>query len=332
MAFIAKVFDPKNLIQDYGDAAGEVTACREHSAVFDFSFISVARVSGANITKFFAQLTDRNLNDLEEGRIRYALCRCPDGWLRSDLTIWKVSVDNYLVMSGLGQDLSDLADTFDIQGEDVVVYSVQGPRSLEALDGLTDLSLLKALPYFGFAHLDVAGVKCNVGRLGYTGELGFEIVAPVAVGDQLWRKLLTRIRPAGFTAANCLRIEAGFVLFTNEFRLPVTAEEAGLKAFAGDDPVPSRYQLVCFRAESLQLLDKGINSLDLVSPKSGTITVTSACQSATASGILGLGYVPKNEAIIGQKFFDPTGLYKDIRMVDMPFYDTKKHRPRIFLA
>jgi len=142
--------------------------------------------------------------------------------------------------------------------------------------------------------------------------------------------LLARIRPAGFIAANCLRIEAGFVLFANEFRLPVTAEEAGLKAFAGNDPVPPRHRLVCFRANSSEAPDKGNYSYDLVPPNSGNITVTSVCHSATAGGILGLGYVPINEARIGQSFIDPTGLYEDIRTVDMPFYDTKKRRPRAF--
>jgi len=187
---------------------------------------------------------------------------------------------------------------------------------------------LAALPYFGFTRLNVAGIECHVGRLGYTGERGFEIVVPALDGEQLWRELAARARPAGFAAADCLRIEAGFLLFANEFRLPVTAEEVGFGAFAGIDPAPPRHRLVCFRAESPQAPDFGSPPQDPTRPEQGTITVTSACYSATAGGILGLGYVLIDEAAVGRTFIDPTGRYKGVRTVTMPFYYTEKHRPR----
>ena len=332
MTFVAKVFDPNSLVQDYGDVNSEIKVCREGSAVFDFSFMSVARVSGAKVEEFFSQLTDRNIKSLKKGRICYALCRDANGWLRSDLTIWKEAADNFLVMSGLGEDLSDLANSFEIKSEDVVVYSVQGPNSLESLKSITDVELLKALPYFGFTQQDVAGVNCYIGRIGYTGELGFEIVSSSKKGGQLWKNLIKLIKPAGFVAANCLRIEAGFVLFANEFRLPVTAEEAGLKAFSENDLIRPRYKLVSFCAKVLGSQKKNPNVYDFVGPKSGHITITSTCYSNIADGILGLGYVPFDEAIVGSYFFDPTGQYKDIQIVKSPFYDTKKCRPRIALV
>lgn len=332
-----QAFDSTLLVRDYGDVEAEVAACREKAAVFDFSFMSVARISGPETLKVIARLTDRDLGGLGDGRIRYALCRGAGGRLRSDLTIWKEAADSYLVMSGLGRDLSDLRTmvqrdglgaAVENWGDSIVIYSVQGPGSLSALDGLGDVARLAALPYFGFTRLDLAGTECLVGRLGYTGELGFEIVAPAADGDRLWRELAARSRPAGFAAADCLRIEAGFVLFANEFRLPVTAEEAGLGAFAGDDPVPPRHRLVCFRAENHYTPDLGRLPEDLAPPEPGAITVTSVCHSATAGGILGLGYVPLEEAGIGRAFVDPTGCFKGVRTVAKPFYDTEKRRPR----
>jgi len=330
-------FDPTLLVRDYGDVESEVAACREHAAVFDFSFMSVARVSGPNPLKVIAQLTDRGLGGLDDGRIRYALCRDSDGWLRSDLTIWKEAADSYLVMSGLGQDTLDLtalvqrdgrAATVEVSDGSFGFFSVQGPGSLLALGDLCDEARLAALPYFGFTRLNVAGVECHVGRLGYTGERGFEIVVPALDGEQLWRELVARARPAGFAAADCLRIEAGFLLFANEFRLPVMAEEVGLGAFAGNDPAPPRHRLVCFRAESPQAPDFGSPPQDPARPEQGTITVTSACYSATAGGILGLGYVLIDEAAVGRTFIDPTGRYKGVRTVTMPFYYTEKRRPR----
>jgi aminomethyltransferase len=328
MTVVADAFDPTFLISDYGDVEAEVTACRKQAAVFDFSFMSVARVYGPEVLEVIAQLTDRDLGGLNDGRIRYALCRDSGGWLRSDLTIWKENANSFLVMSGLGQEISELAATIDIQSEDVVVYSLQGPGSLLALNGLGDVARLETLPYYGFTRLDIAGAECLVGRLGYTGELGFEIVAPAKDGKRLWQNFTARARPAGFAAADCLRIEAGFVLFANEFRLPVTAVEAGLGAFAGNDPVPPRHRLVCFCAESHPSPELSHPPKSLAAPEPGTITVTSSCYSAAAGGILGLGYVPFEEAEVNRTFIDPGGRFKNVRTVTMPFYDTAKRRPR----
>jgi hypothetical protein len=119
-------FDPTLLVRDYGDVESEVAACREHAAVFDFSFMSVARVSGPNPLKVIAQLTDRDLGGLDDGRIRYALCRDSDGWLRSDLTIWKEAADSYLVVSGLGQDTLDLTALVQRDGRAATVEVLDG--------------------------------------------------------------------------------------------------------------------------------------------------------------------------------------------------------------
>jgi aminomethyltransferase len=337
MTAAADSFDLTLLVRDYGDVEFEIASCREQAALFDFSFMAAAWVSGPDSLKAIALLTDRDLGGLADGRIRYALSRDPEGWLRSDLTIWKEATDRYLVMSGLGQDVLDLrsmvqhggfAATVKIQGDDISVYSIQGPDSLSTLDGLADTDSLAALPYFGFTRLEVGGADCHVGRLGYTGERGFEIVVSAADGDRLWQELAARVQPAGFAAADCLRIEAGFVLFANEFRLPVTAAEAGLGAFAGDDTAPPRHQLVCFRAQSHETIVLGRPPKDIVPPEPGTITVTSACHSAAAESILGLGYVLLDEAGVDNSFIDPTDRFEHVRTVPMPFYDTEKHRPR----
>ena len=71
-------------------------------------------------------------------------------------------------------------------------------------------------------------MPCVIGRLGYSGEPGFEIIVDVELQAQLWNELSGRARPAGFAATDILRIEAGLVLFANEFVVPVTPSEAGL--------------------------------------------------------------------------------------------------------
>src|SRR5262249_57245838 len=111
------------------------------------------------------------------------------------------------------------------------ITALQGPHSLQALAGLTDTGVLARLGYFAFAPVRIADVPCLVGRLGYTGEPGFEILLPNTAAPQLWALLARRARPAGFAAADMLRIEAGFVLFANEVCLSLTAPAAGPARF-----------------------------------------------------------------------------------------------------
>ena len=138
-------FYPRRLVRDYGDVEGEIVACRSSVALFDFSFMSLARVSGPDALKAIARLTGRDLSNMANGRIRYALSYNPNGWLRSDLTIWNEEGGRYIVMSGHPDDVADLVDQARSMGKEcsvedlsdtIAVLSVQGPNALHALDGL----------------------------------------------------------------------------------------------------------------------------------------------------------------------------------------------------
>ena len=330
-------FDPNQLVRDYGNIEAEVKACRQSAALFDFSFILSVCVSGPDALKAIARITERRLDDMAPGSIRYALSCGPNGYLRSDLTIWNEGGGRYTVMSGHPDDVTDLVEQTRTKGKDswvaylsdaTAVFSVQGPDSFQALDGLVDGKRLRVLPYFGFAVFDLGGVPCCIGRLGYTGERGFEIILPVAHRNRLWEQLAQRAQPGGFAAAECLRIEAGFVLFANEFRLPVTARDAGLEAFCGSDAAPPRFRLICFRAETKEPPILWRPPQGVVAPDSGSIAITSACHSILARGTIGLGYVPVTGTEPSGPFSDPSGQFRDVHEVSKPFYDRFKQRPR----
>src|SRR5262249_48506124 len=181
--------------------------------------------------------TGRSLAGLAPGSIRYALRVADSGAVLADLTIWRIGPQAFELMSGRREDVLDLlslsksaAQVADLTAS-TAILSLQGPESLDALSGLGDLRAITALPYFGFCEARLGGTPCTVGRLGYTGEQGFEIVLARQDRASLWAELAKRARPAGFAAADILRIEAGFVLFTNEFSIPVAPSEAGLSRF-----------------------------------------------------------------------------------------------------
>ena len=330
-------FDPNTLRRDYGDPELEAHACRTDCALFDYSFISRARFDGPGALDTIGQLTRRPLTGLLPGQIRYALRADSNGHLLSDLTIWRRGEARYEVMSGRSEDVSDfvLAAEPGCEVEDLSaqtsIIALQGPGSLQALAGLTDAGALAKLGYFTFAPITIGDVHCLVGRLGYTGEPGFEILLPRSAAPELWALLAPRARPAGFAAADMLRIEAGFVLFANEFRLPVTAREAGLERFAGLCAAAKTPEiaLLCFQASTRAKPVLWRPAARVVRPTgSGTITVTSACHSLQAGGTLGLGYALRSDLTARVPLRDPTGAFADIRLAPLPFFDPHKRRPR----
>ncbi len=328
-------FDPNTVVRQYGDPAEEVRACRTDCALFDFSFVARALIRGPRALDAIGRLTRRPLEDLRPGQIRYAVREDASGHLVSDLTVWRHD-DHYEVMSGRGQDISDLAraapaGTSVQECAATAIFAVQGPRALAALAAHLDSRALADLPYFTFAKTALGGVPCLVGRLGYTGEAGFEIVLPPAAAPDIWRLLARTVRPAGFIAADILRIEAGFVLFANEFRVPVTAHEAGLGRFAGERALSDRTEiaLVCYRAKTRERPALWQPQGSVGRPMlPQTIVATSACHSAAAGATLGLGFVLQSDAVAGARPRDPSGTFTDIEIVSRPFYDPHKRRPR----
>jgi aminomethyltransferase len=317
------------LVRDYGDPAGEALACRSDAALFDFSFVHRARIAGPQAACLVQTLTPRPIADLAPGRIRYALHVDGSGHARADLTIWRVDATSFEIFSGRADEIALLrtgeAEVADLTAE-TAIFAVQGPRSLAALAALASEEELRALAYFAHGAISVAGLPCRIGRLGYTGERGFEIVAPRAAKDLLWAALARHARPAGFAAADMLRIEAGFVLFANELLFAVAPAELGLMHFATDNGLPRRVRLVGFRAEAKTDPVLFAPSAEAAFPPApGTILVTSACRSPAVDGVIGLGYVAEGAS---RNVVDPTGHFNIVATVDLPFIDRDKRRPR----
>lgn len=320
---------------DYGDAADEARRCRSDCALFDFSFLEGARLEGERAQGVIERFTGRPLQALGIGEIFYALRLNERGLVSADWTIWRTGDRSFEVMSGRREDVLDLLAcagpgiaVADVTA-DRVAFALQGPRTLDVLRKLGDAAAIEALRYFTFTRATLAGIPCTVGRLGYTGELGVEIIAEREKGAALWRALSAHAAPAGFIAADMLRIEAGFVLFTHEFGLPVSAHEAGLGKFGRPtESLTPEIELVSFRAEADVPVSPWRPAQAPRRPVApGTIAVTSACTSNAAGGILGLGYVLAG-ADAATPLRDATGTFRNIRLTPMPFYDTAKRRPR----
>jgi glycine cleavage system aminomethyltransferase T len=325
------------LKSDFGDPLGEAKACRQGSALFDFSFIRSARIAGERARQAVEAFSLRSVRLLPEGKILYGVRTDKNGWAISDLTIWKTATNTFEVMSGRAEDIGALLhlNSGDVQVEDVsedrAVLAVQGPLSFHSLRQAGAGAEIAGLEYFSFIHTYVGNIPCIVGRLGYTGEAGFEVIVTRQNFSKLWKMFAAYARPAGFIAADMLRIEAGFVFFTNEFRLPVLPVEAGLgKFYSPLEKSKAELKLVTFQAQAGALKPLPWQpSIELSRRvRTAEIVVTSASRSLSNGRIIGLGYVPI-ETPKDAALKDPSGVFHSISQLHMPFYDRHKLRPRI---
>jgi len=307
--------------------------CRTGVALFDFSFMSVVRVTGPDAASLISSYARRDISGMSAGGIRYCLHADPQHRVRSDLTVWKIDDQTFEVMSGEEADAKSLVaqSTSGATVEDIsagtAIFAVQGPLSLARILPACEERSLERLGYFSFCDLKIHGVPARIGRLGYTGVRGFELVVDVDARRYLWDALSQNIDVAGFAAADVLRIEAGFSLFCNEFSVGATAQELGMSRFvdgAGESPEASM-SLVCFSATAKQnpVLWQRPPGVP-VNLRHGELLVTSACFSSLAGSVLGLGYVTPADPKAIPPLIDPLGYFEDITIRPRPFFDPEK--------
>ncbi|MFX0141293.1 MAG: aminomethyltransferase family protein, partial [Candidatus Hodarchaeota archaeon] len=160
-----------------------------------------------------------------------------------DDTIFMHLGDKYMIIPNAGMAttvttwLNDKANeyTLDTKAEDVsndyVILAVQGPKSRDTLQKLTDIDL-NYVKFFGCQYIDIAGINCIISHTGYTGELGFELqITPPKQAKELFLKILEvgkefSIKPIGLGARDTLRLEKCFILAGNEFKGGRTPLEA----------------------------------------------------------------------------------------------------------
>ena len=324
-----------DLVRDYGDPQVEAMRCRQDCALFDFSFVYRVRVSGADVISTIEQFQPRAVSDMSIGQIRYSVKLNAQGRVRSDLTLWRFGKDVFEIMSGCAEDISDLqalsSKGFSLQdlSESHAIISLQGPNTLTQLARFMDVTELASLPYFHFTEVEIDGVDCLLGRLGYSGEAGFEILLGQADKDRLWDLLSSGFPPAGFAAIDILRIEAGFFLFTNECRISPSIGELGLSLLLENSEVNPEIKLVAFTGDHKSSRDLALwqpTSSALRRPGRGEMTVTSACYSQLFNRVIGLGFVAcggETDAVN-----DPQREFYNIKLCPLPAYDPHKTRPR----
>ena len=294
---------------------------RNGVGVFDVSHMGEFEVKGADALALIQLLTVNDASKLVPGKAQYSALTRPSGGIVDDLLVYMIGENDYmLVVNGANVD-KDLAwvmqhasefehVTVADESSNYHLLAVQGPKSIETLQKLTDANLID-VPYYSFVHGTLAGVPMILSRTGYTGEIGFELYFKGSV--DVATEVVTTIFDAGaeygiawigLGARDTLRLEKGYCLYGNDITDDTNPIEAGLSwitklakgPFNGSDVIqavktngPTR-KLVGFVMRSEKLIPR--TGYTIVSNGATVGAVTSGNTSPGLGTGIGLGYVP----------------------------------------
>ena len=240
----------------YEGIVAEHLAVRSAVGLFDISHMGEIMVGGPHAVEFLDHALTNTASALSLGEAQYSLMCNDRGGVIDDLYVYRIASEVYLLMVNATRTDTDRhwlefvcssrgdGRTVNIedQSEQNGALAIQGPGvalfidTLFRHDGLigvkhpTDLSKnqIDAFPY--------GAGEVFVTRTGYTGEDGFEIIAPNDLLASLWNQILEigrphGIQPVGLGARDTLRLEMGYPLYGHELSEDITPIEAGLSFF-----------------------------------------------------------------------------------------------------
>jgi sarcosine oxidase subunit alpha len=343
----------------YGDVEAEVQAVHGAVGLIDVSTLGKLIVSGPDAAEFLERLYPNRFGDMKPGRIRYAVLNTDSGRIMDDGTIARLAEDTYYVTTtstGAGAVVEwfewwNAVWGYDLQISDVTggiaAVNVAGPRARDLMARLTDLDVSNE----GLSYLDarqglIAGVPCLVLRIGFVGELGYELHFPSPYGEYMWDTLLERgedlgIRPFGLEPQRVLRLEKMHILVGQDTDSESNVIEANMPwivKFDKDDFV-GKWALEHVRSRGMREQLVGFEMEDgRVPPEGGQIVVeerkpvgriTSARWSPELRKVIGMAWVPAELAREGAQFFVTIdGGFDKAHVRLQPFFDPEGERLR----
>ncbi|MCI0633807.1 MAG: 2Fe-2S iron-sulfur cluster-binding protein [Actinobacteria bacterium] len=342
----------------YTSPEEEVEAVRTRVGVIDVSTLGKFRVKGPHAADLLERLYPNRFHDLALGRIRYGVMLNDEGVILDDGTVCRVGDDEFFVTVTTGNTAAierwmtwwNADWRFDARVANVTgayaAVNVAGPSARDVMRALTDADVSsEAVPYLSATSMDVAGVPTLVLRIGFVGELGYEIHYPSMYGEHVWDRIVEagepfEIAPFGLEAQRILRLEKQHILVGQDTDAESDPFETGLgwivkadkqdflgkRGLARLDAEAPGERLVGFRCAGSWLPPEGAS---VVHDGVWVGRVTSARRSAAAGGIVGLAWVPAGWASDGTTFEIQVGRHRASATVELrPFYDPDGERLR----
>jgi len=339
----------------------EVRAVRTRVGLIDVGTLGKIEAHGPLAAQFLERIYTTRFANLKEGMTRYGLMLDEAGTIIDDGVIARLRAELFYFTTTTGNSgtlfnefgrLSTLwnlpVGLVNLTGH-YAAFNLAGPLSRVVLREHTSLDLTDAaFPYLAVRQAEVAGAPCRIMRVGFVGELGYEIHLPSSGGAHVWRALMSSgerfgIQPFGVEAQRLLRLEKGHIIvgqdtdgLTNALEIdapwalkmdkPFFIGQRSLRILEG---IPRRQTLIGFT----------LPPQTPVLPKEGHLIFDGT---AIAGRVTSVGFSPTLECCIGMALVAPQlAGRKQLRIrVDRaveieaevtrpPFYDPRGERQRV---
>ena len=229
----------------HGPVGEECAAVRNAVGLLEISTFAKYELTGGGAAARLEHLLANRLP--REGRMSLSPMLNQDGKLIGDFTVANAGHERYFLFgSGVAEEYHLRWFESKRQDSDVAIrslrtellgFAIAGPRARDLLAMLcADDVSNAAFPFLSFRKTEVASVPALIGRISFTGELGYEIWVSADCQRTLYTALVHAgaefgLRHFGARALHSLRLEKSFGNWAREYRPIYSPGEAGLDRF-----------------------------------------------------------------------------------------------------
>ncbi|MFT4020262.1 MAG: 2Fe-2S iron-sulfur cluster-binding protein [Acinetobacter sp.] len=351
--------NPDQRLQNIAD---EVNNVHQNVGIIDVSTLGGLDVRGPDAAEFLNRLYTFGFAKLPVGKTRYAVMTNEHGVIIDDGVAGRISENHFYVTtttSGVDRIYQQMLKwnaqwrlSVDITNVTTALAAVNiaGPKSREVMQQVChDIDLSNAaFPYLGLRTGTIYGIPVRLLRVGFVGELGYEIHFPARYGEFMWDKLMEAgksfaMKPFGVESQRLLRLEKGHIIISQDTDGMTHPQEVdlgwavarkkpwfvGKRSIAILEAQPLKRKLVAFELDKSQT--QPLEGHIVLEGENISGNVTSCEYSPTLDKIIGLAYVGINQTAVGQQF--PIRVEKgevvQATVVKAPFYDSENQRQEI---
>lgn len=315
----------------YSTIVDEHLCVRRAAGIFDICHMGELFFEGPAAAAFLNVTLTNDIRKLAIGLGQYSQMCNERGGTVDDLYVYRLGSDLFLLIVNASRIDADVAwlstrlaafpQSAGVRFENASValgaLALQGPRVVDFVGQLlvgSSQDGTRGVPATGLQKNQIgawsfSGATVWAARTGYTGEDGFELIAPAAVVEEIWNRALAVgqigcLQPCGLGARDTLRTEVCYPLYGHELDENTSPLEAGLGAFVSMDKgdffgrkllAEQKANGVARKCVAFRMTDKSAPprpGYPIHSAGKVVGTVVSGTQSPSLQVGIGMGYVP----------------------------------------
>lgn len=332
----------------YSSAIEEHMAVRRSVGIFDISHMGRLLITGAHSVEAMERVYTKRISKTKEGFMSGpTLALNSHARVIDDEMLYNIDGNRWLVVPNAAahermlNHLASAGATVTDVRDDYALLAIQGPKAVEIMEAMGASWAQDLKPLEFRVDESLGGERTFViSRSGWTGEDGFEIVAPPKAASRIFmRAVELGARPAGITARDTLRMEMGFVLLGSEYgedprrfpcavslRYGMGAIDWGKRGYIGEEALRacrregSRWLRIgiVMRRESAKIIPRAGSILWVEDVQVGW--VTSGSYSPVLERGIAQAYIDARYAIIGESVeVEVRGERHEAKLSDFPF-------------